>query len=87
MKKANLRSDIVSGERFPRNELIRLVADGKKLSLDPTGTHLGRGVYVRKNVTSFLAAKKTKAFARAFRREVKEEEIDELIASLQKLIA
>lgn len=49
-KKIPLRKCIVTGERLPKNDLLRIAytKDGE-LSIDPTGKAPGRGFYIKKN--------------------------------------
>lgn len=46
-RKIPMRKDIISGEMFPKKELVRIVKDENgQVVIDPTGKKNGRGAYV-----------------------------------------
>lgn len=59
MKKVPERTCVVSHEKLPKNELIRIVRN-KELGIlvDETGKVNGRGVYIKKDLTVLEKAKK-----------------------------
>ena len=83
MKRENPRTDIASRERFPKEELLRIVLCSSRILVDKEGNLPGRGVYLKKDIASFEKALKRKAFERAFRRSLTEEEIASIKEALQ----
>ncbi|CAK8054046.1 RNase P modulator RnpM [Eupransor demetentiae] len=80
-RKIPLRKDIVSGEMFPKKDLVRVVRDKEgQVSLDPTGKKNGRGAYITLDVKTAETARKKKVFDKAFSQEVPAEFYDELLA-------
>ena len=65
MKKIPLRTCVVTKEKFPKRELLRIVRtkDGDIL-VDETGKMNGHGAYIKKDLEVLEKAKKTKALDR-----------------------
>ena len=65
MKKIPLRTCVVTKEKFPKRELLRIVRtkDGDIL-VDETGKMNGHGAYIKKDLAGIEKAKKTKALDR-----------------------
>ena len=78
MKRENPRMDIASRERFPKEELLRLVYVHGVVTPDPRGELPGRGIYLKKDSASLALALKRKAFERAFRHSLSEEELSSI---------
>ena len=74
VKKVPLRMCTGCGEMFDKRTLVRVVKspDGE-ISLDLTGKKSGRGAYVCRNLQCLKAARKKKAFERAFSTQISEE--------------
>jgi predicted RNA-binding protein YlxR (DUF448 family) len=49
MKRVNERMSFYSRETFPKAEGVRFVQVAGKIQLDPTGTLMGRGAYLKKD--------------------------------------
>lgn len=65
MKKVVLRKCIVTQDRYPKQQLIRVVRlPSGEVIIDPTGKANGRGAYVVKTTTAIKKAQKTNVFAR-----------------------
>ena len=80
-RKIPMRKDIVTGEMFPKKELVRVVRSKEgDVTLDPTGKANGRGAYVSLNVKNAEMAKEKRIFDKAFGVKVADEFNDELIA-------
>ncbi len=79
MKKIPTRSCVVTREKFPKQELIRVVrgTDGN-VYVDQTGKLNGRGAYLKKDLSVFEKAKKTKALNRHLEVEVPDRVFEEL---------
>ena len=80
-RKIPMRKDIVTGEMFPKKELVRVVRSKEgDVTLDPTGKANGRGAYVSLNVKNAEMAKEKRIFDKAVGVKVADEFYDELIA-------
>ena len=80
-RKIPMRKDIVTGEMFPKKELVRVVRSKEgDVTLDPTGKANGRGAYVSLNVKNAEMAKEKRIFDKACGVKVADEFYDELIA-------
>ncbi len=77
-KKTIYRKDIISGEVFPRDELLRLVYIDGHIEFDTDLSKPGRGAYIKKDEGSLEALKNGKLLSRAFKVKVKEEDIKSL---------
>ena len=70
-KKISLRTCIVTKEKLPKQELIRVVrTPEKEIIIDETLRANGRGAYLKKDLEVFERAKKTKALNKALEVEV-----------------
>lgn len=71
MRKIPMRKCVVSNERFPKKELIRVVRTPEgEVVIDTTGKKNGHGAYIQKSKETFEKAKKNKALARALEIEI-----------------
>lgn len=80
MKKIPLRTCVVTKEKLPKKELIRVVRtpDGEVV-IDETGKLNGRGTYLKLDKDVILKAQKTKILDKNLEVEVKDNIYDELI--------
>jgi len=80
-RKIPMRKDIVTGEMFPKKELVRVVRDKEgNVTLDPTSRANGRGAYIGLDRDIATEAKKKRIFDKTFEVKVSDEFYDELIA-------
>ena len=78
-KKIPLRTCIVTKEKLPKQELIRVVrTPDKEIIIDETLRANGRGAYLKKDLEVFERAKKTKALNKALEVEVPDTLFEEL---------
>jgi len=78
-KKIPMRSCIVTKEKLPKQELVRIVRTPlNEVIIDFTGKTNGRGAYLKKDAAVFEKAKKSKVLNRVLEVEVKDEIFDEL---------
>lgn len=78
-KKIPLRTCIVTKEKLPKQELIRVVrTPEKEIIIDETLSANGRGAYLKKDLEVFEKAKKTKALNKALEVEVPDTLFEEL---------
>lgn len=83
MRKIPMRSCVVTREKLPKQELIRVVRtpEGKVL-VDSTGKANGRGAYLKKDQEVFMKAKKNKILNRILEVEVEDSIFEELEKTL-----
>ena len=80
-RKVPMRKDIVTGDMFPKKQLIRVVKTPEgEVMLDPTGKANGRGAYVGVDVALATTAKQKHVLDKAFGMKVSDSFYDELIA-------
>lgn len=83
VKKIPMRSCVVTREKLPKQELIRVVRTPEQdVIVDVTGKANGRGAYLKKDLEVFEKAKKSKVLDKILEIEVK----DEIYEKLKKLI-
>ena len=83
-KKVPMRSCVVSHEKYPKKELIRVVRtpDGNVV-VDPTGKQNGRGAYVKKDKAIIEKARSSKILEKHLETKIEEELYDELIKCIE----
>lgn len=80
MKKIPMRSCVITGERLPKKELIRVVRTPEgNVIVDATGKANGRGAYLKKSLETFEKAKKSKILDKKLEAEVPETIYEELM--------
>lgn len=78
-KKIPMRSCVVSREKLPKQELIRIVRTTEnEVVVDLNGKLNGRGAYLKKDKQIFEKAKKTKVLNKILEVEVKDEVFEQL---------
>lgn len=79
VKKMPMRTCIVTKEKLPKQELIRVVRTPEgNVIVDSTGKMNGRGAYLKKDVAIFEKARKSKILNRHLETEVPDNVFDEL---------
>lgn len=79
MKKIPLRMCVVTRERYPKQELIRVVVNKEGIvSVDETGKLNGKGAYIKKDIDVLNKAKKTKVLDRTLNVEINDDIYNEL---------
>ncbi len=74
VKKIPLRTCIITKEKLPKQELLRIVRTPEKtVEIDLTGKMNGRGAYIKKDVQVLEKAKKSKALERHLECQISEE--------------
>lgn len=80
MKKAVIRTCVVSHEACEKKDLIRVVRTPEgNVIVDPTGKANGRGAYLKKSKDVILLAKKNKALDKKLEVTVPDSVYDELL--------
>ena len=79
IRKIPMRTCVVTREKLPKNELIRIVRTPEgTVFIDNTGKANGRGAYLKKEKEVFLKAKKNKILNRMLEVEVPDKVFDDL---------
>ena len=79
MRKIPIRKCVITNERFPKNELIRVVRTPEgEIVVDPTGRKNGHGAYLRKDAEVIATARKKKTLNRILETEIPDSVYDEL---------
>lgn len=80
MKKVPERTCVISKEKLPKKELIRVVRDKEgNVSVDITGKANGRGAYLKKDKEVIEKARNTKALERILEVSIPDSIYDELL--------
>lgn len=79
VKKIPMRTCVVTKEKYPKKELLRVVSFNGVISVDVTGKANGRGCYLKKDKDVVLTARKNKVLNRVFECEVDDGIYDEII--------
>ncbi len=67
VRKIPMRTCIVTGEKYPKNELLRIVKTNEgEIKADPTGKLNGHGAYIKKDIEVLEKAMKTNVLSRQF---------------------
>lgn len=83
IKKIPMRMCSVTRERFPKNELIRVVKTPEdEVKIDLTGKLNGHGAYIKSDLEVLEKAKKSKALARALECDIP----DSIYTELEEII-
>ena len=83
VKKIPMRSCVVTKEKLPKQELIRVVRTPEQdVIVDVTGKANGRGAYLKKDLEVFEKAKKSKVLDKILEIEVKDEIYEKLKETL-----
>jgi len=82
-KNIPLRKCVVSGEKLPKKELVRVVRTPEgEVIVDLTGKANGRGAYLKKDKDVILKAKKTKVLEKHLEAQVNDSIYDSLLELL-----
>lgn len=79
MKKISMRTCVITGEKFEKKDLIRVVRTPEgNVIIDETGKANGRGAYLKKEIEVISKAEKSKILNRKLEVEVPNFIYDEL---------
>lgn len=84
MRKIPMRTCVVTREKLPKRELIRVVRTVDGVIVDPTGKVNGRGAYLKIDKDVFEKAKSSKILDKHLEVNVDETVFDELNKLLDK---
>ena len=82
MKKIPMRMCVLTREKLPKKELIRIVKFDNKITIDETGKQNGKGCYLKKEQSVIELAKKKKILNSVFETEVNEKIYDEILKTI-----
>ena len=78
-KKIPMRSCVVSREKLPKQELIRVVKNkDNEIFVDTTGKQNGRGIYIIKDLEVLEKAKKSKIMDKLLESKIEDSIYEEL---------
>ncbi len=84
-KKIPLRTCVISREKFPKKELLRVVRTPEgEVKIDITGKMNGHGAYIKKDKEIVLKAKKSKALEKYLEVSIEDSFYDELMNTLEE---
>lgn len=84
MKKIPMRTCVITREKLPKKELLRIVKDKDgNISVDITGKMNGHGIYIKKDMDVLNTLKKKNSLKRLFEVENINEEI---YSEIEKII-
>lgn len=78
MKKVPMRMCVVTRERYPKKDLIRVVKTDEGVIVDETGKVNGHGVYLKKDIAVIEIAQTKGLLKRALETEIPESVYEEL---------
>ena len=79
MKKIPMRTCVITGEKLPKKELIRVVRTPEgNVIVDVSGKANGRGAYLKKSIETFEKAQKSKILNKKLEVEVPDSIYEEL---------
>ncbi len=85
VKKIPLRTCVVTREKLPKQELLRVVRTPEgNVVVDDSGKMNGRGAYIKKDVTVLEMAQKKKVLERHLECNIEESVYDEIRKRLEK---
>ena len=73
MKKIPMRMCVVTKEKLPKKDLLRIVKTEEGIVVDETGKVNGHGCYIKKSIETLELAKKTKVLNKVLETEISEE--------------
>lgn len=79
MKKVPMRSCVVTKEKLPKNELVRVVKTDEGVIVDLTGKVNGHGVYLKKDLEVISTAKSKKVLDHMLETSVPDSVFEELM--------
>ena len=78
-KKIPMRMCVVTREKWPKKDLIRIVHYENNIFVDETGKQNGKGCYLKKDKDVIELARKKKILNHIFETEVSDEIYDDLL--------
>ncbi len=84
-KKIPMRTCVVSNEKLPKKELLRIVKTPEnEIKIDDTGKMNGRGAYIKKDLEVLKEAQKTKILEKRLECKIEDSVYDEIKEIIEK---
>ena len=84
VKKIPQRTCVITHEKFPKQELLRIVRTPEnEVKVDLTGKLNGHGAYIKKDVDVIEKARKSKTLERVLEVTIANEVYDEMLKTLE----
>jgi len=84
MKKIPMRTCVITKEKLPKKDLIRVVKTQDGIVVDETGKVNGHGVYLKKDIEVINLAKNKKVLNHELETEVPDNIYEELISIIER---
>ena len=78
MKKIPMRTCVVTHEKLPKKDLLRIVKFNDEIKVDPSGKLNGKGCYIKKDISVLEKLKKDKVLNKVFETEIDENIYEEI---------
>ena len=78
MKKIPMRTCVVTHEKLPKKDLLRIVKFNDEIKVDPNGKLNGKGCYIKKDISVLEKLKKDKVLNKVFETEIDESIYEEI---------
>ena len=82
MKKVPMRTCVVTHEKLPKKDLLRIVKFENDIKVDPSGKLNGKGCYIKKDISVLEKLKKEKTLDKVFETNIDESIYDEIEKTL-----
>ena len=84
VKKIPLRTCVITHEKFPKQELLRIVRTPEnEVKIDLTGKLNGHGAYIKKDIDVIEKARKSKTLEKVLEITINNEVYDEMLSKLE----
>lgn len=84
VKKIPLRTCVITHEKFPKQELLRIVRTPEnEVKIDLTGKLNGHGAYIKKDIDVIEKARKSKVLEKVLEITINNEVYDEMLSKLE----
>ena len=82
MKKIPMRTCVVTKEKLPKKELLRIVKFEDNITVDPSGKLNGKGCYLKKDKDVVLEAKSKKILNKVFEMDIDDKIYEEILENI-----
>lgn len=83
IKKIPMRTCVVTREKLPKRELLRIVKFNDVISVDVSGKQNGKGCYVKKDREVVEKARKNKILDKVFECKVEDSIYEEILKNIE----
>ena len=82
MKKIPMRTCVVTKEKLPKKELLRIVKFEDVIKVDPSGKLNGKGCYLKKDENVVKIAKEKKVLNKVFEMDIDDSIYEEILNNI-----